>query len=141
MGGTSLIINTNAMTNLSNGSSRVDVARDFAPIILCATGANVLSVQQASSIRSLKELVSSAKAKPGRLTFGTSGVGSSNHMSGCRGRIRKRFPAQRRRRGEASARRFRLRSRRRSSRLMREASTRRRAIMGKLRPCADISRR
>ena len=38
MGGTSLIINTNAATTLSKGASRVNVQRDFSPIILCATG-------------------------------------------------------------------------------------------------------
>jgi len=58
------------------------VQRDFAPIILCATGANVVSVRQASPVRTLKDLIALAKAKPGQLTFGTSGVGSSNHMSG-----------------------------------------------------------
>lgn len=82
MAGTSLIINTNASTNLSRGRSRVDVQRDLAPIILCATGANVLSVRPSSTIKSLKELIAAAKANPGKLTFGTSGVGSSNHMSG-----------------------------------------------------------
>ncbi|HSQ04381.1 MAG TPA: tripartite tricarboxylate transporter substrate binding protein, partial [Burkholderiales bacterium] len=82
MGGTSLIINTNAATALSGGSARVDVQRDFAPIILCATGANVVSVRYASPIGTLKDLIALAKAKPGKLTFGSSGVGSSNHLSG-----------------------------------------------------------
>jgi tripartite-type tricarboxylate transporter receptor subunit TctC len=82
MGGTSLIINTNAATTLARGAARVDVQRDFAPIILCATGANVLSVRQGSPLKSLKELIAAAKAKPGVLTYGTAGVGSSNHMSG-----------------------------------------------------------
>ena len=31
-------------------------------------------------MKSLKELITLAKSKPGQLTFGTSGVGSSNHM-------------------------------------------------------------
>jgi tripartite-type tricarboxylate transporter receptor subunit TctC len=46
------------------------------------TGANVLSLPHTSSVKNLKELIALAKAKPGPLTFGTSGVGSSNHMSG-----------------------------------------------------------
>ena len=56
--------------------------RDFEPVILCYKGANVLSVHPSLPVRNLKELIALAKAKPGQLTYSTSGLGSSNHMAG-----------------------------------------------------------
>jgi tripartite-type tricarboxylate transporter receptor subunit TctC len=74
------VINTG--TALAPPNTRIDLERDFTPIILFATGANVLTVRANSPLRSVKELIAAAKAKPGSLTYGTSGVGSSNHFSG-----------------------------------------------------------
>jgi tripartite-type tricarboxylate transporter receptor subunit TctC len=80
MVGTSTVINTG--TSFAPANLRIDLERDFAPIILCATGANVLSVRGGAPWRTLKELITAAKAKPASLTYGSSGVGSSNHFSG-----------------------------------------------------------
>ncbi len=59
-----------------------DTLRDFAPIVLCVKGANVLSVHPSLPARNLKELIALAKAKPGQLNFASSGLGSSNQMAG-----------------------------------------------------------
>ena len=80
MVGTSTIINTG--TSFAPPSNRIDVERDFSSIILCATGANVVSVRANAPYRNLQELIAATKAKPTSLTYGTSGVGSSNHFSG-----------------------------------------------------------
>jgi len=56
--------------------------RDFAPISLLDTFYNVLIVSPALPAQSIKELIALAKAKPGELTYGSSGVASSNHFSG-----------------------------------------------------------
>jgi tripartite-type tricarboxylate transporter receptor subunit TctC len=56
--------------------------RDFAPISLLDTFYNVLVVNAAYPAKSVKELIALAKAKPGELTYASSGVGSSNHFSG-----------------------------------------------------------
>ncbi|HEX2829852.1 MAG TPA: tripartite tricarboxylate transporter substrate binding protein [Burkholderiales bacterium] len=56
--------------------------RDFAPISLLDTFYNVLVVNPAFQAKSVKELIALAKQKPGELTYGSSGVGSSNHFSG-----------------------------------------------------------
>jgi len=56
--------------------------RDFAPVILCVKGANVLSVHPSLPARNLKELIALARARPGKLNFASSGIGGSNHMAG-----------------------------------------------------------
>ena len=61
---------------------RYDPVKDFAPVSLMATTMNVLVVNPQVPARSLAELVKLAKAKPGTLTYGSAGNGSSNHLSG-----------------------------------------------------------
>jgi tripartite-type tricarboxylate transporter receptor subunit TctC len=56
--------------------------RDFAPIILCVQGANVLTAHPSVPARNLKELIAVARARPGQLNFASSGIGSSNQMAG-----------------------------------------------------------
>jgi tripartite-type tricarboxylate transporter receptor subunit TctC len=56
--------------------------RDFAPIVLCVQGANVLTLHPSVPAKSLKELIAVARAQPGKLNFASSGIGSSNQMAG-----------------------------------------------------------
>jgi tripartite-type tricarboxylate transporter receptor subunit TctC len=58
-----------------------DVQRDLAPVSLVAVQRNVLVVNPSLPVHSVKELVALAKAKPGSINYGSSGVGSSAHMS------------------------------------------------------------
>jgi tripartite-type tricarboxylate transporter receptor subunit TctC len=59
-----------------------DLEKDFAPISLLANGAYVLVVHPSLPVRSVKDLLDLARREPGRLTYGTSGVGSSSHLAG-----------------------------------------------------------
>jgi tripartite-type tricarboxylate transporter receptor subunit TctC len=59
-----------------------DPAKDFAPVIHCATVPNVLLVNNAVPAGSLKDLIAFAKANPGKLTFASQGNGSTGHMIG-----------------------------------------------------------
>ena len=59
-----------------------DLERDFAPIVLFGSIANVLTVNPAVKATTVAELVALAKRQPGKLTFGSSGYGSSPHLSG-----------------------------------------------------------
>ena len=59
-----------------------DTLRDFAPVSLCVKGANVLSTHPSLPVKTLKELIALAKARPGTLNFASSGLGSSNQMAG-----------------------------------------------------------
>ena len=58
-----------------------DPQTDFAPITLAATTSNLLVVPAASPVNSVQELVALAKSKPGSLSYASTGVGSSNHLS------------------------------------------------------------
>ena len=59
-----------------------DPINDFTPISFLASTPNVLIVNKQLGVNSLHELIQLAKAKPNQLTFGSSGVGTSLHMSG-----------------------------------------------------------
>jgi tripartite-type tricarboxylate transporter receptor subunit TctC len=57
--------------------------KDFAPIGAVASSGNVLVVNPSVKANSVKELIALAKANPGKLTYGSSGIGSSSHLSGA----------------------------------------------------------
>ena len=59
-----------------------DPVKDFTPISFLASTPNVLIVNKQLGVNNLHELIELAKAKPNQLTFGSSGVGTSLHMSG-----------------------------------------------------------
>jgi tripartite-type tricarboxylate transporter receptor subunit TctC len=59
-----------------------DLELGFAPVSLAATGTYVLVVHPSVPARNVKELVALARAHPGKLTYGSSGVGSSVHLAG-----------------------------------------------------------
>jgi tripartite-type tricarboxylate transporter receptor subunit TctC len=56
--------------------------KDFVPVSLTATGANILVVPVNSPHKSLGDLIAAAKAKPAAISFGTSGPGSMAHLGG-----------------------------------------------------------
>ena len=60
-----------------------DVVKDFAPIIQVSTSPGVLVVHPSVPVRSVKELIALARAKPGKLDYGSSGVGGFGHISGA----------------------------------------------------------
>ncbi len=59
-----------------------DFERDFAPVSLVATVPNVLVVNPNVPASSVKEFIALAKSKPNEIYFGSSGSGSSVHLSG-----------------------------------------------------------
>jgi tripartite-type tricarboxylate transporter receptor subunit TctC len=59
-----------------------DAVKDFAPISLVAITPNVLIVNTASPIKSLRDLIADAKAHPGKLNFGSGSNGSAGHLAG-----------------------------------------------------------
>ena len=77
MGGAANAINMSLFAKLP-----YDTLRDFDPIALCVQGANVLVIHPSLPPKNLKELIAFAKAQPGKLNFGSSGLGSSNQMAG-----------------------------------------------------------
>jgi tripartite-type tricarboxylate transporter receptor subunit TctC len=57
-----------------------DPLKDFAPISLVAESPFVLLVHPSLPVANLKELIAFAKARPGQLTYASSGTGSSSHL-------------------------------------------------------------
>lgn len=58
-----------------------DPQKDFAPVSLVATVPMVLAVHPSVLVRSVRELLALAKAKPGALNYGSAGNGSANHLA------------------------------------------------------------
>lgn len=59
-----------------------DVRTDLAPVSLIASGPYVLSVSPAFPAKSVTELVAYTKANPGRMFYGSAGLGTLNHLAG-----------------------------------------------------------
>ena len=59
-----------------------DPIRDFAPVILCASSANILVVHPSLPVKSVKEMISLAKLKPGAITYASAGTGTASHLAG-----------------------------------------------------------
>jgi tripartite-type tricarboxylate transporter receptor subunit TctC len=56
-----------------------DPMKDFLPVSMVATVPNVIAVNPEVPARTLAEFVNLAKAKPGKLNYGTAGNGSAGH--------------------------------------------------------------
>jgi tripartite-type tricarboxylate transporter receptor subunit TctC len=83
--GYTLLLGNNAIlaTNVSLYSKiGFDPEKDFAPISLIGTQANVLVVNNDVKAHSLVELIALAKANPGKLNFASSGYGLAAHLAG-----------------------------------------------------------
>lgn len=59
-----------------------DAQKDFAPIVLICDVPNILVVNNGQPVKTLKEFVEYAKNNPGKLNFGSTGIGSSMHLAG-----------------------------------------------------------
>ena len=58
-----------------------DPVRDFSPVTLVASTPNVLVVHPSLPVRTVKDLIALAKAKPGQINYATSGIGSPGHLA------------------------------------------------------------
>jgi tripartite-type tricarboxylate transporter receptor subunit TctC len=59
-----------------------DTMRDFAPVTMLSTVPNVFVIHPSVPAKNISELIKLAKAHPGKMSFGSGGVGSSNHLAG-----------------------------------------------------------
>lgn len=71
------IMNKPVYTNLN-----YDIERDLAPITVVSNVPNVLSVHPSVPVKTVKDVIALAKARPGELTYGTSGTASPEHFAG-----------------------------------------------------------
>jgi tripartite-type tricarboxylate transporter receptor subunit TctC len=70
-----------AINNALYPNMTYDAAKDFEPVIFVASITNVLVVPPELPVNNVRELIALAKEKPGSLSFGSSGPGSSTHLS------------------------------------------------------------
>jgi tripartite-type tricarboxylate transporter receptor subunit TctC len=73
-------VNANNAAMSSNLS--FDIVKDFAPVALVNEVAVILVVHPSVGVSSVRELIALAKAKPGELTYASTGIGTAPHMSG-----------------------------------------------------------
>ena len=82
--GYTLLLSTTAGIAVSSNLHKklpYDPIRDFAPVVLVATQPYVLVVNPAVA-GSVSELIARAKARPGQITFGSTGIGTNSHLAG-----------------------------------------------------------
>lgn len=61
-----------------------DPLKDFASISLAAYTHNVIVLGRGVNVKNIPELIALAKASPGKLNYGSAGVGSSSHLAGAK---------------------------------------------------------
>ena len=72
-----IAINTTLM-----GKLPFDPVKDFAPVTLLAKTPNIVCLHPSLPAKSVKEFIALAKNNPGKLTFGSGGPGTTQHLSG-----------------------------------------------------------
>lgn len=77
-----LVSPAHAINPSMNRSLPYDSVKDFEPVTKLAEVPNILTVYPPLGVRNPRELAALAKAKPGYITFGSAGVGSSQHLAG-----------------------------------------------------------
>jgi tripartite-type tricarboxylate transporter receptor subunit TctC len=85
-GQTLLMASTGAILSLASGDGvpePFDIAGELAPVSLVSAPPYILVVNPTLPVHDAAELIAYAKNNPGKLTFGSSGVGSASHLSGA----------------------------------------------------------
>lgn len=68
--------------NMYSGKPPYDPEKDLAPISLITKVPSVITTPSAASYRTVKDIIAAAKANPHKLSYGSSGMGSVNHLIG-----------------------------------------------------------
>jgi tripartite-type tricarboxylate transporter receptor subunit TctC len=75
-------VSTKVMIPLASARPPYDTVRDFRAIYRLITSALIFAVHPSLPAKNLQELAAFAKANPGKLSYGTPGVGTGNHLVG-----------------------------------------------------------
>jgi tripartite-type tricarboxylate transporter receptor subunit TctC len=75
-------VSTHVMIPLASTRPAYDTVRDFRAIYRLITSALVLAVNPSLPVKNLQELAAFAQANPGKLSYGTPGAGTGNHLVG-----------------------------------------------------------
>ncbi|WP_088279997.1 tripartite tricarboxylate transporter substrate binding protein [Ideonella sp. A 288] len=75
-------INSHALgPALQPGKLRYNVERDFVPIVMVGVTPNLLVAHPGAPSKSVKDVVAACKAEPGKIAFGSAGLGSAQHLA------------------------------------------------------------
>ena len=74
-------INSHALAPSLQPKLRYSVERDFVPIVLVGVTPNLLIGYPGQKERTVKDVVALCKAQPGRISFGSAGAGSAQHLA------------------------------------------------------------
>ncbi len=74
---------SNAISTVLYRKLNYDLMRDIAPVTLLATTPGVLAVHPALPVKSVKELITLANARPGELAYSSAGNGTPPHLAGA----------------------------------------------------------
>jgi len=72
---------TNATVPYLYSKIAYDTVQDFAAVVYVGYSPILIAVHPSLPVRSVRELIALARARPGQITFGTGGIGSTPHMS------------------------------------------------------------
>jgi tripartite-type tricarboxylate transporter receptor subunit TctC len=72
----------NVINGVMQPNLAFDFSRDLAPIVYATSSPNILVVHPSTGVNNVKELIAVLKAKPEQVFYGSSGVGTSPHLSG-----------------------------------------------------------
>jgi tripartite-type tricarboxylate transporter receptor subunit TctC len=75
-------VGTHAINGALYSKMPYDMVKDFVPVAHVASAPNLLVVTNSLPVKNVPELVAYLKAHPGKLSFGSPGIGSSVHVSG-----------------------------------------------------------
>lgn len=78
-----MISNTHFVSAALHKKLAYDSLNDFTPVTQITSAPNVLVVHPSMPVRTVKELIALAKAKPGQIDFASSGNGSTQHLTGA----------------------------------------------------------
>jgi len=74
-------INSHALAPSLQPKLRYNIERDFTPIVLVGVTPNLLIAQAGTAAKSVKDIVAQCKAEPGKVSFGSAGQGSAQHLA------------------------------------------------------------
>ncbi len=75
-------IASHAIMPAMNPTAQYDPVKSFEPITIIGMNANVLVVPANSPYKSVADIIAAAKARPGELAYASSGIGTTQHLSG-----------------------------------------------------------
>eukprot|EP01137_Pigoraptor_chileana_P017235 Opistho-2@75024 len=74
-------INSHALAPSLQPKLRYSIERDFTPIVLVGVTPNLLIASATGTAKSVKDIVAQCKAEPGKISFGSAGLGSAQHLA------------------------------------------------------------